>query len=320
MELMRNMGFRVPKNLDLLKDRMLHFYRKPVISSLHWASLEALKRMGLSWEQYDHGDTSLGVLSYSRAPISRDRKPNRRLVIVPGYGDTALSWLPVLLGTKYARTFNEWMILDFPGYGGFLSAKSPFKTFQGLSHSVTGLLETLRPTTVIGHSLGGWLAAKALIYMQQMKSKNARNFEQLVLINPAGVLGEGQLRSAHEKLLLEIQELGYEALKYRMFNKTPIGFKWLERDARNVINSPEMKAFLGSIEEKDFLDTEIPKLAGEVSLIWGKHDTLIPESMRRIWLSKLQSATVSLQLLPSGHSPHVEALSALKSSLLATEF
>lgn len=229
-----------------------------------------------------------------------------------------MSWIPFAINPLGKLSHSDWAILDFPAYSGFLSDQKPFKSFEALKASVIDLVDSLNPDVVIGHSMGGWLAAAYAIHASkgEVLRKRKGKLQRLILINPAGVVGHGEIRAEHEELFEEIKTQGYSAFKHRMFKRAPLGFRWVEREARNIINHPDLKEFLNSISERDFLDEHLGMLRSQVSLVWGKDDSLVPESMQKLWLSYLQNASsVTVKQIASGHSPHVEAFLALNHCL-----
>jgi pimeloyl-ACP methyl ester carboxylesterase len=116
----------------------------------------ALKKAGFRWELRRQGDQKIGLWRKAL----RERPPGARparLVWIPGFGDTPVSWLSVLgpLMPLLRKRFDEVVLVDFPGYAGFLSREKPFASIDLLIQSLGDVLDSLEPRVVAGQSLGG---------------------------------------------------------------------------------------------------------------------------------------------------------------------
>src|SRR5437016_1196780 len=102
------------------------------VQGLHFIAKGVLKTAGFRWEIRRSGDMKLGYWRKSlRVRNSKSPYP-KRFVLIPGFGDTPLSWHLVitLLLPVLKRNFDEIVLLDFPGFGGFLSREKSFPSMD----------------------------------------------------------------------------------------------------------------------------------------------------------------------------------------------
>jgi pimeloyl-ACP methyl ester carboxylesterase len=238
---------------------------------------------------------------------------NKHVLFIHGLGASSLAWrdIPEAL-SNYFHTIS----VDLTGFG--LSDK-PYKadyTIKGFSKFVAGFLETIGikegeergKVSVVGHSLGGYIAAQFAIEKKEM-------IEKLVLIDSSGLLeGPTQLLKEYRIAATELNPIiRYEKVK-RVLEDMYAGSSRLLPvvvDLFNyIIEKPGAKhafelAFDNStttqIEPKGFKQIEdIPCL-----VIWGESDNLIPMKYYEIFRDKLQKAKFE-QIADAGHAPFVE--------------
>jgi pimeloyl-ACP methyl ester carboxylesterase len=191
------------------------------------------------------------------------------------------------------------LIPDHPGFG---QSDTPewLLGIGDVAYHYLDLIEQLglRDLDVVGHSLGGWIAAEIAV-------RNAGAIRSLTLISPAGVRVKGTLSgdifmwSLEERAanLFHDPDLAAQALAA---SRNP---DLLERQLKNGyaaarlgwqprFYNPELQRWLHRIK--------IP-----VQLIWGEQDKMLPVEYARAWLEALPQAR--LAKIPScGHMPHVE--------------
>src|SRR5690348_3378109 len=86
------------------------------LRTLHWVAKAVYRAQGYRWEIRRNGEIKLG---YWRKTLRKkdQRSPYpKRFVLVPGFGDTQLSWywVVLLLQPVLARHYDELILLDFP--------------------------------------------------------------------------------------------------------------------------------------------------------------------------------------------------------------
>ena len=128
-----------------------------VLSGLHFLARGFFKARGFKWEVRRAGEMQLGYWKMKLHGRNPNRPYPRRFVLIPGFGDTPLSWYPVtaLLRPWLMQHYDEVILFDFPGFGGFLSKERSFPTMDKLISATADALDSLKPAALMGHSLGG---------------------------------------------------------------------------------------------------------------------------------------------------------------------
>ena len=155
------------------------------------------------------------------------------------------------------------------------------------------------PVHVIGHSLGGWIAAEAA-------TRNTRRFASLTLLAPAGIRIKGmppgdifiwspdefarhrfhdQTFAAVASLIAPTSEAGVDIdLQNRL---AAVKFGWEPR-----LFNPDLEKWLH-------------RIAVPTHVVWGREDQILPSAYARLWGERVPGARVSI-IEACGHSPHVE--------------
>lgn len=228
------------------------------------------------------------------------------VVFIHGLGSSADRWLDIPL----ALSLNFHTIaLDLPGFGmaekpeaGFTYSIAEYAEF--VSKMIQELGTSDKRTTLVGHSLGGYIAAEIAI-------RNRSLVDTLVLIDSSGMLNgptellqqylqaamnptRESVRPVFEKLVAHpsrIPDVLVDGFVYRM-NLT---------GAKNAFR----------LAYEDSVNTQIghkrlAKLSGIRSLIiWGKEDKLIPRRFQEIFQQTIGGSVVEL-IEDAGHAPFAE--------------
>ncbi|MCI0706801.1 MAG: alpha/beta hydrolase [Ignavibacteriae bacterium] len=236
-----------------------------LIQSLHKLVRFRVERLGIESKRMEIPGCSLHYYEY------RHPNPRGAVVLVHGLGTSSSTWFHL-----YSSLIREHTVvaLDLPGFG--FSTISTNRKFLSVAEH-TAVLDTftakmaLFSFTLIGHSLGGWIAAK-------YASAHPKQVARLVLINTAGVHVEGV-----ENLLraFDIKTTGdMRRLADTMWHKYPWYFKPLLPAFRDELVRREVPEFVRSIRSDDFFDGGLRRLSMPVHLIWGTEDGLIsPETI-----------------------------------------
>jgi pimeloyl-ACP methyl ester carboxylesterase len=150
--------------------------------------------------------------------------------------------------------------------------------------------------TLIGHSLGGWLAARFAI-------RNPSQVEHLILINNAGISYPGVIEQAE---LFKIQSI-YDVrnLLDHMWFRYPWYFKPFTLSVYHSLQNKHISEFISSIRETDFLNDAFSSLSMPVDVIWGSEDRLIP--VASISVMKRLLPNIRAHFIPQcGHVPQLE--------------
>jgi pimeloyl-ACP methyl ester carboxylesterase len=208
-------------------------------------------------------------------------------------------WLPFFdaLAEQY-----ELLVPEHPGFGA--SDDPPLiRNVSDMAMFYLDFLEALdlRGIHIIGHSLGGWIAAEILI-RDQSRAKS------LTLISSAGIRVEGVpsgdifiwnreelLRNvfynqAYADIALSLQptEQQIDAMLKNRFTATKLGWqpRWY---------NPDLEKWLHRIK--------LPSL-----IIWGDEDKVMPADYAGLWRERLPDARL-VMIEKCGHVPQIEKMS-----------
>jgi pimeloyl-ACP methyl ester carboxylesterase len=208
-------------------------------------------------------------------------------------------WLPFFdaLAEQY-----ELLVPEHPGFGA--SDDPPLiRNVSDMAMFYLDFLEALdlRDVHILGHSLGGWIAAEILI-RDQSRAKS------LTLISSAGIRVEGVpsgdifiwnreelLRNvfynqAYADIALSLQptEQQVDAMLKNRFTATKLGWqpRWY---------NPDLEKWLHRIK--------LPSL-----IIWGDEDKVMPADYAGLWRERLPDARL-VMIEKCGHVPQIEKMS-----------
>jgi pimeloyl-ACP methyl ester carboxylesterase len=281
---------------------------------IHQWTNKSFQRVGFQWEERRLGESRLGLW---RVPLRRAMPPvpaRKRIVFLPGFGDTPLSWLGVLTGVMpYARKhYDELILADFPGFGGFLSHDPAFATLDSMMLAVGDLLDDLRPHALLGHSLGGWLVGNyawecSTGIRPTRKSGRYSGPRLLVPIAAAGVAGSPDEREQFRAIFEKALNVGFNALRPHVFGSEPFWFRLMAAEFEKFLERPEITQFVRSAEDRHSLESKIKDIRSDIRVIWGDRDTLTPTSWSKIWIKESGEKASGLWIPKTGHSPQIES-------------
>lgn len=307
-----------------LKSRIHYFdFKKDLdaLRGLHWIGQGAFKANGYQWEVRRSGDLKLGYWRKTlKARNLRSPYP-KRFILIPGFGDTPLSWYPLLtlISPILHMNYDEILIFDFPGYNGFLAHEKCFPSIDSLIRAVNDTLDSLKPHTIFGFSLGGWLSAyySALCGRGERPAANKLNYSgpsDLLLVAPGGIYSDASIKQNLEYVFKASVQPGFSILRTHFFAKEPIWFRWFIKSYTAFLHREDIIQFMDSVSQKADKDLNVLDMAHEIQskvyILWGEKDTLIPSSCADEWLKKLSShshrSCQGILIRGVGHSPHVE--------------
>jgi len=220
----------------------------------------------------------------------------RTLVLLHGLGTSSSTWVNIL--PRLVKTFHI-IAIDLPGFG--TSFLKDGQAYAGLNKMSDILVETLpaiasKPFTLVGHSLGGWLAMDYAL-------RSPVFVQQIILINTAGIHYDG---IEEQRRLFEITNLGS---LYLLLNRLWLQYPWYFKPFAPAILSDLKKRkvaeFVRSIEQKDFLNDRLGSLKPPVHLIWGSDDAVISAETVQILNAALPGLSVRY-IERCGHVPQLE--------------
>lgn len=288
-----------------------------VMKSVNWAAHRLLAVSGYRFELRRSGELKLGLW---RKPLHRGRRPRnpRRLVVIPGFGDTPLSWLGVisLLQPLVQKRFDEIVLFDFPGFQGSLFAEKGFHSMDLLMEKVADTLDSLKPQALLGHSLGGWLSAHYAGLCGAGRrpipgpsgKKQYTGPELLILADPSGAFKDETIKTAFIDRFQRMMKNGFSEIRPHIFGKEPFWFRFLISEFTRFASSEDIRAFMSSVGEQHLVEPLLPGIQSRVWLLWGEKDTLVPAECAEGWLSSFgsQAQARALILKGIGHSPQIE--------------
>lgn len=222
----------------------------------------------------------------------------RTVVLLHGLGDSANNWfrtLPLL-----AWRGDRVIAIDLPGHG-----HSPPHDERGFLHirehaEVVRRIIDMRGSggelDLVGHSLGGWVAARAHLA--------GLDVSRLVLVEAAGLEHEGMWES------IELLRIEHEADVKRFFkticHHTPFALNVLSKDVAAMFRSPAVVNFINAYEAEDIIpDEELGRVRARTTILWGENDGLIPPILAHRWHAGIPGS--KLKWMPRcGHAPQFE--------------
>ena len=229
---------------------------------------------------------------------------SKHLLFLHGLGSSSDRWIDI--PEAFSRRYHT-AAVDLIGFGGSDSPHLNY-TINAFKEFVLAFMSYIQiddgKTTIIGHSLGGYIAAEIAIGNRNMVDK-------LVLIDSSGMLDrptplleeylEAAISASHEKV-----KRVFEQLVAQSWRIIPV----LVDVFINRINMPGAKhafesAFVNSTNTQIGLDRlkgiqDVPTL-----IIWGKNDNLIPAEHSKLFEQTIKNSTLEI-VEDAGHAPYAE--------------
>lgn len=250
------------------------------------------------------GDVALRTIESE--PATKSGAPT--IVFLPGRGHSAAMWAP------YIAAFRErapLIAFDLPGFGHSGASterpRSQEDALQFFARPIEAALADAGPLVLVGHSLGG-LCALELTLGRKL------DVAGLVLI---GSMGLGPYVSPRARTYLRVGPERLARLAGHLRTSAP-GVSHAAKDADMVALRHELHVVPGgrplakrafdllvplfgdAISRRD----RLPELDQRVLLLWGDHDEAFPLPIAMA--ARAQIPHAELEVLPAGHSPHLE--------------
>ncbi|MGE4234295.1 MAG: alpha/beta fold hydrolase [Bacteriovoracia bacterium] len=267
-----------------------------ILESLHLVSKPILARAGFSYTQMGRKDYKFGVWTKELKQTGKGS-----FVLLPGFGDTPMSWFRFLIFMRKVlnANFSKVVFVDYPGFLGYDRSLPAFPSMDLLIEECNWLLEELRPDTLLGHSLGGWLGGWHCVLSEHKPRK-------VLLANPSGVLVGKEKQQVWQKVFQEARTRGIAAFRKNVFGKEPIWFGAIAREFDSFLFRNDINQFMDSVREDHLLNDRLRDVGSDVWLLWGEKDSLVPSEWARDWVAALGKGQIAF-VKEVGHSPHVEA-------------
>lgn len=201
-----------------------------------------------------------------------------------------------------------------PSHPGFGASQLPrwMNSVEDLAYHYLDLLDALdlRGVTLVGSSLGGWIAAALAI-------KPTDRIERLVLIDAVGVKFGGR----DERDIADIWALTRADLARLMFHdpsKAAIDYASMsDEDAKIHARNRESESWFGwsPYMHDPKLVHRLHRIAAPALVLWGASDGIVTPDYGRAYAAAIPGARFEL-LREAGHVPHIEQPEACARAIL----
>ena len=298
--LKETLSYRLKKTLDREKWQELLRSKIPNRNQvIHFALKKAFVQTGFSFEELKQGDALFYIIRKKFREVL-EGQTTRRLILVPGFGDSPNSWFAPFIFSKreLAKRFDEILILDFPGYSGFLSKHEMVTSMTILLNVVKMICEAHPPTVLMGHSLGGWLAGKTA---QSLRIPA----DHLILVAPSGLIPEFE-RESFADFIVRNQNLSAEELLELIVHEPKRYHEFIKEEVKAFYSQSNVKEFVQSVALHHFIDPALPFRAKKLTVIWGEDDRFVPSQWMRYWVENYGEFLDAYLLKHTGHVPQIE--------------
>ena len=228
------------------------------------------------------GDEDQATRAAHPGPSLDARDDRRTLLLIHGANDQAGTWFTV--AATLAKSYRV-VIPDLPGHGESEPRTGPIP----LSLIVSSLEKLLEPdTTVVGNSLGGWLALQLAL-----RNRVARLFLEASggLNRPMGVALTASNRDEALVILRAVHGPRYEPPEWA-----------IEALLQRATGSPMLR--LTELLEHD-VEPRLHEIDVPTTLIWGAHDGVLPLSYAHALRDAIPNATLHV-IEGAAHIPHMQ--------------
>jgi pimeloyl-ACP methyl ester carboxylesterase len=237
--------------------------------------------------------------------IESGKENDRHILFIHGLGSSADRWVGI--PKSLSANFHT-VSLDLPGFGESDKPASRDYTIESFRDIVTGLMSLLGindgKTSIVGHSLGGYIAAEVAMLGEIQ-------VEKLVLIDSSGMLKkptpllEEYLVVAMNPTVDKVRNI----FEQMVTDSTKIPLKLVESFIRRI-NLPNAKhAFKSTLENSANTQLEREKLKriGDIPtlIIWGAEDKVIPPEHSELFRISISNSHVEM-IQDAGHAPFSE--------------
>ncbi|HET9211909.1 MAG TPA: alpha/beta hydrolase [Thermoanaerobaculia bacterium] len=226
-------------------------------------------------------------------------------VLLHGLGSIALSWSPVM---RRLRRSCRLVVPEMSALGGTrcpefgIGVAASAEVLQKLMDREFGS----RPVTLMGLSLGGWMAARLALAHPQRISR-------LVLVDAGGY--RDQDWDNIERLIRVNDMAGVDRLYKALFVRVPWVMRLSKKTFFKAYTSKAVRNVLAGLSEADtFSDADLARLPMPTALIWGERDGLFTAGTARAMAAAIPRSR--LEILPNcGHAVHLECPRALAAAV-----
>lgn len=198
---------------------------------------------------------------------------------------------------KTHRVIMPWM----PGFDKSTLPDS-VTSIDDISYLYLDLLDQMKLTdvTVIGFSVGGWIA-------NEIATKNCTRLKKIVLVAPVGIKNGGPYDRDIEDIYFHRFDV-VKKMKFHNIKKDPrVLTDMSEAEAMDEARARETTAQLcwDPYFHNPSLRYRLNRVAVKTLLIWGANDGIVKPSYGRAYAKKIPGAKFA-SIPKAGHFPHVE--------------
>jgi pimeloyl-ACP methyl ester carboxylesterase len=229
------------------------------------------------------------------------------LVLLHGAGDQAGTWSR--LAPQLARSYTL-IVPDLAGHGDSEPRTGPISVERilGGAEAVIEKLAEGRRVTIVGNSLGAWIA-------MLVGDRHPEWVERIVAINGGALKGTNAHAVVVPKSLAEARAA---MSQLRDAGSPPVPDFVLRNVVREAARGP-LARFVATADTMGrwTLDGRLGELRPPVTLLWGASDHLMPPEYARRMLAELPSAQL-VTIEKCGHVPQLECPDRLLAALRQT--
>jgi pimeloyl-ACP methyl ester carboxylesterase len=262
---------------------ILFFYLRP-ISVISWMKRRDLAKAGFTRR----------VLETSSGPQVRfEAGAGPTVVLLHGAGDNAGTWAEV--APELAKSYRV-LVLDLPGHGESAPAAGPLKMETVLGGMEAVLAAQPAPLTLVGNSLGGWVA---MLYARNNPGRVLR----VIAVDGGPVIGQRPdlarvpaTRADAAKIWDAVLDPGSPRIPGFILDDV------VRESQRGAIGR---MAAAGDMQKFLLGEAEMASYPAPVDLLWGESDRLVPLEYAKTMEAQLPA--VRLTTVPRcGHIPQAE--------------
>jgi pimeloyl-ACP methyl ester carboxylesterase len=248
-----------------------------------------------------------------RSPKARTSKKTYNLQEAKLIVETKGTGKPLLLlhsEDRYERNANfvdelakKYRVImpSMPGFNGSTLPDS-IRSIEDMSYLYLDLLDAmkLQDVTVMGFSVGGWLAC-------EIATKNDTRLKKLILVDPVGIKNGGAYDRDIEDIYFNKSEV-VKSFKFHDVSKDPrVLLEMTDAEAMDEAGARETTARIcwDPYFHNPSLRYRLNRIKMKTLLIWGKNDGIVKPAYGRGFSKKIPGSTM-VTIAKAGHFPHVE--------------
>jgi len=229
-----------------------------------------------------------------------ERGHGRPFLLLHGGGGplTVTPWADRFAGAEHARVFTP----VHPGFNG-TPRPTALHTIAGLAATYVALLDTLdlQDVTVVGNSIGGWIAAE----MALLRSPRVSRY---VLVDAVGIEVPGHPVADFFSLTpAELAELSYHDPEAYGIDPAKLPSQVREAMAGNRV---ALEAYAGRAMADPTLAGRLSGVSTPTLVVWGEADRIGDPGFGRAFAAAIPGAQFTM-LPETGHLPQIETPDAL---------